>query len=170
MNPKNRHTGLGTVTEVHIKDNKREIYTTVEMGPSNTHPGIPFYSGGKNLWSPPREGDEVEVYQMGKNSYAARKPKFPPEQRQKGWQSQNSSEIQRPADLVEDDVCMRFDDGSEVFIRRELDEGTEVRSLYVNMTGDIVFQAGGEIRDEPGTGKDEAPPYFPEDRTRGSFD
>ena len=170
MKTENRKTGYGTVTEVFIKDDKRRVYVSVEIGPSNVHKPIPFYTGEKGVWKPPREGDEVEVYQTGKNSYAARKAKMPPGPRRKGWHEENGDKISRPDDLIEDDVCLRFEDGSEFFFRRELEGDEEVRSLHIRMSGDVTIEAGGEIKKKPGADTDADPDYFPEDRERTDFD
>lgn len=114
---------LGRVTSVVPKPAEKRVYVSVKTSPSETFEEILFATGMAGLWMMPSEGDIVEVYEIGKNTYHARTP-------------HNPTPLSMP-DMGEGDFCLRLNAGTELFFSQQ-DDGTFDLSITADGTVDVT--------------------------------
>lgn len=116
-------TEIGRVTSVVPEPAEKRVYVSVKVSPSEYYEEIPFATGMTGLWMVPTEGDIVEVYEVGYETYLARTP-------------HNPFPYTQPT-LDEGDFCLRLNEDTELFFKKQ---GDNTFNLNIETDGDITVQ------------------------------
>jgi hypothetical protein len=101
-------TDIGRVTSVVPAPEEKRIYVSVKLSPDEYIEEIPFATGKTGLWMVPEEGDIVEVYEVGFESYVARTP-------------HNPTPLTMP-DLSQGDFCLKLNEDTELTFSKQADD------------------------------------------------
>jgi len=132
-------TDIGRVTSVVPAPEEKRIYVSVKLSPDEYIEEIPFATGKTGLWMVPEEGDIVEVYEVGFESYVARTP-------------HNPTPLTMP-DLSQGDFCLKLNENTELTFSKQADD---TFNITLAADGEISADAhtvrlGDEVYDSSGT-------------------
>ena len=115
-------TEIGRVSSVYTKEGR--VYVNVQLSRAGAEVrNIPFNRPFSGAMITPKEGDVVEVYQLRDGTRGARFTHNPPES------------ISMP-DLEENELCFKWDDGTEILIEKNGSGDYDVR---INASGNITI-------------------------------
>ncbi|SEL17320.1 hypothetical protein [Haloferax larsenii] len=129
---------LGRVTTVKFENNR--IYLNVKTSPSFEHRDIEFTTPATGMWSVPREGDIVEVYEVSTEVFAARFPHTP-------------ANPQMP-NLAEGDFCLAMNDNTRLWLSQQEDGTVNVEleadgdvsiSTTAGSGGNVTVESDGDV-------------------------
>jgi hypothetical protein len=126
---------LGRITTISFSNNR--IHVNVKTSPSYEHREIEFTTPTVGMWSVPREGDIVEVYEVDVETHAARFPHTP-------------AEPEMP-ELAEGDFCFSLNEGTKLWFSNQ-EDGTVNVDLSCDGKLSINSSKGFELIDGDGYG------------------
>lgn len=123
----------GRVSSVFFDSEKNDIFVNVITGPNREPRKMMFSSPKPGIWYVPREGDMVEVHNIG-GTRTARYPANPPQ------------DFELPQDLSEGDVCFRLNEETELHFSQQEDGTVNVDlsadgDINITTTGNAVVDA-----------------------------
>jgi hypothetical protein len=101
-------TEIGRVTSVVPAPEEKRVYVSVKVSPSENYKEIPFVTDMTGLWMVPKEGDIVEIHEVGFETYVARSV-------------HNPFPYTMP-DLGEGDFCLRLNANTELTFSKQADD------------------------------------------------
>jgi hypothetical protein len=120
---------LGRITSVMQAPEEKRIYVSVKVTPEEYYEEIQFTTNQTGLWMMPAEGDIVEVYEVGMDSYVARTP-------------HNPLPYTMPQ-MEEGDFALKLNEDTELFFSRQADD---TFNLSVKADGNIsVSTTSGNV-------------------------
>lgn len=118
---------IGRITSVLPAPEDNRIYVSVRVSPDEFYEEIPFASGKTGLWMVPEEGDIVEVYEIGFETYVARTP-------------HNPSVTSMPT-LSEGDFSLRLNEDTELTFQKQ---GDGTYNLSLKADGDVTIETDSD--------------------------
>ena len=117
-------TELGRVTSVVPAPEEKRVYVSVKVSPGEYYEEIPYATGMTGLWMVPKEGDMLEVHEVGYETYVARTP-------------HNPFPFTMP-DMGEGDFVLRLNEDTELTFQKQADDTFD---LSIETDGDISVKA-----------------------------